>query len=296
MAPMRVHKKVSATHDRFAGFSAWCLRLVLALMLQAFARGAAPVPALLPAAPNLGIEGRASVLLPKADYRPRPLDDRTELILRLEKIVPATNGQYAYDFYYLGLEPGLYRLADFLIRPDGTRPDELREQLIQVRARLPDDHDGRLNTHRPSLFPFIGGYRLLLTGLGLLWIGGLATFIYVSRSKPGLVAPAALIQPPSLAERMRPLVEAAAAGQLDVDGQAQLERLLMGYWREKLAPEELRMAEALARLKTHREAGALLRALERWLHRPGGVAAEEIAALLQPYRRAPAGLEQEGAT
>ena len=60
--------------------------------------------------PNLGIEGRASLTLPGPDYRPRPLDDRTELILRVEKIVPLTNGQHRYDFYYMGLEPGAYRL------------------------------------------------------------------------------------------------------------------------------------------------------------------------------------------
>jgi hypothetical protein len=95
--------------------------------------------------------------------------------------------------------------------------------------------------------------------------------------------PEAVIPPLSLAERMRPLVEAAAAGHLSVEGQAQLERCLIGYWREKLAPEERRVAESLARLKTHAEAGALLRALERWLHRPGGAGTEEITSLLRPY-------------
>ena len=93
---------------------------------------------------------------------------------------------------------------------------------------------------------------------------------------------------PSFAERLRPLVEAAAVGQLSTAEQATLERLLMGFWREKLGLPEMRMAEALARLKAHGEAGAILRAVERWLHQPGSNGVSEIKSLLQPYRNLPA--------
>ena len=72
------------------------------------------------------------------------------------------------------------------------------------------------------------------------------------------------------------------------EGQANLERLLMGYWREKLGLPDQRIADALTQLKAHGEAGELLRALERWLHQPGGAAvASEINSLLQPYRALP---------
>ena len=47
------------------------------------------------------------------------------------------------------------------------------------------------------------------------------------------------------------------------------------------------MADTLATLKRHPEAGSLLRALERWLHRPGGASPEEVNGLLEPYRRQP---------
>ena len=80
-------------------------------------------------------------------------------------------------------------------------------------------------------------------------------------------------------------MEAAAGGNLSVDGKAQLERLLMGFWREKLNLPDVRMAEALAELKAHAQAGELLRALERWLHQRTGATAAEVQALLAPYRR-----------
>jgi hypothetical protein len=54
---------------------------------------------------------------------------------------------------------------------------------------------------------------------------------------------------------------------------------------------EGRQADVIPRLRTHADAGALLRAVERWLHgrREGEIdARSEAAALLEPYRRAPA--------
>jgi hypothetical protein len=236
---------------------------------------------------NIGIEGQVIVALPRPDYRPRPLDDRTELILRIEKITPVTNGQHCYEFFYMGLEPGAYKLADYLIRPDGSHPDELGDIRIQVRAMLPDDHDGKLNAYVPRLFPFIGGYRNALVAGGVIWILGIAAFIIASRKRRVFAEPVFVAPQPSFAERLRPLVEDAANGKLSVEGQANLERLLMGYWREKLNLPELRMAESLSRLKAHTEAGELLCALERWLHRPSGASREEIRSLLEPYRSIP---------
>ncbi len=91
-----------------------------------------------------------------------------------------------------------------------------------------------------------------------------------------------------MADRLRPLVEQAARGQLSDDGKGQLERMLLGYWRHRLALHDLAMADAVARLKAHPQAGALLRALEDWLHRPPGSASVDVAAVLAPYKDVPA--------
>jgi hypothetical protein len=189
----------------------------------------------------------------------------------------------------------MYKLADYLVRLDGSRPDELDDLRIAVRALLPDDHDGKLNAYVPRRFPFIGGYRVALATLGVLWLGGIGACILFSRKKRVVASPPVVALEPSFAERLRPLVEEAAAGRLTVEGQAHLERLLMGFWRERLSLSELRVAEALTKLKAHAEAGELLRAIERWLHRPGGVAREEMLAVLEPYRQPRVLLPQGGA-
>ena len=238
-----------------------------------------------PSSRTLGIEGRVSLELRSGDYRPRPMDDRAELILRIEDIHSASNQPPRYDFRYLGFEAGDYALADFLMRPDGSRPEELSNVLIHVQSMLPADHDGKLTRYAPRRFPFMGGYRAFLALLSLLWVLGLCGYVLSRRKKRVVVAPVAAAPEPTFAERIRPLVEAAAGGNLSVDGKAQLERLLMGFWREKLNLPDVRMAEALAELKAHAQAGELLRALERWLHQRTGATAAEVQALLAPYRR-----------
>ena len=235
----------------------------------------------------IGIEGDLEVLLGRGDYLPKPLDDRTPLILRVESIAPETDGKFRYDFHYIGFEPGSYKLSDYLIHPDGNPAAEAEGLIVEVKSMLPQNHDGALNSYIPQPFPWFGGYRIFLAGLAGLWILGLCAFFWFGRKRKPQVVDEIIPATPSYAERMRPMVEAAAAGRLDAAGQAELERLMTGYWREKLKLPDQRMADALAELKRHPEAGSLLRSLERWLHRPGGASPDEVDSLLEPYRHSP---------
>lgn len=258
--------------------SGFILRAAAALLVAAQVATAAPGTG------GIGMEREVSVTLDRGDYQPRPLDDRTPLILRLEKVTPAADGRFTYVFHYIGFEPGSYKLADYLIRPDGTPPTDPGEVQVELGSILPPDHQGELNSFSARAFPWFGGYRMMLGGLALLWLCGLPALLWLGRKKKVAVVEEVAPPEPSYAERMRPFVEDAAAGRLTATGQAELERLMTGYWREKLARPEQRMTEALATLKDHPEAGSLIRALERWLHQPGGASKTEIESLLEPYR------------
>lgn len=236
----------------------------------------------------IGIEGDVKITLDRADYQPKALDDRTPLILRIETVKPSGDGKHVYDFHYMGFEPGSYLLAEYLVRPDGTIATEIGDLRVEVKSILPPDHNGALNSYMPKPFPWIGGYRMMLGILAALWVIGLFAFVWFGRRKKSIVVVDDTPPPPSYAERMLPFVEAAASGDLTPNGQAQLERLMTGYWREKLGlPEHQRMAESLAAMLRDKDAGSLLRAMERWLHRPGGASAIEINNLLEPYRELP---------
>ena len=247
-----------------------------------------------PHRPTVGIEGQAEAVLPRPDYAPRPVDDRAELILRVDAVERLDAQSYRYTFHYLGLEPGAYPLADHLVRSDGEPAAELGETLLQVGSLLPGNHDGRLADAPPPRRPWLGGYRAGLVALGVLWLAGLIALIRMNRPPPAPPA-APAPPPPSLADLLRPLAEAAAAGTLDADGRARLERLMIGYWTDRLALAGRPAAEILPRLRAHPEGGVLLRAVEAWLHSPRGASPDEVRRVLQPYAAVPAPAGAEAA-
>ena len=236
---------------------------------------------------TVGIEGATEVTLKRGDYQAKPLDDRTPLIIRIDEVTPHADGSFTYDLHYIGMEHGAFFLKDYLILPDGNAAEELGDRKVEVGTVLPPGHSGELAAYAPRPFPWMGGYRMMLAILAAVWLIGLGLFAWLGRKRK-VAPPPPEIPAPTYAERLRPFIEAAAQGKLSTQEQAELERLLTGYWRDRLALPDQRMSEAIATLKRHDEAGPLLLALERWLHRPGNTSAEEIEKLLQPYHHSTA--------
>jgi len=234
--------------------------------------------------PTVGMEGRREVTLPGALLEARPVDEKSLIILRVANTFP--HGTLTrYDLRYIGVEPGKYDLRDYLRRQDGSPLGDLPPLPVEIAGLLPVPHTGELIERPPGVVGLFGGYRNVLIAAGVIWAVGLLAFWVIGRRRRERTVATASEQPPTLAERLRPLVEQAATGQLSVEGKAQLERLLLTHWRERLELGDLGQAEAIARLRQHPEAGALLAALENWLHRPPGVARVDLNALLAPYRK-----------
>ncbi len=222
-------------------------------------------------------------VLAGSELEVRPIDDRqAPIVLRILGVYPHGTA-FRYDFVYYGLDPGTYDLKNWLRRKDGSPTDDLPPIPVLIEPLLPP---GQLEPHPLSLSesPGLGGYRLYMLLGGLAWLVGLAAILLVRRGKhvaSGAAAGRAL----TLADRLKPLVDKAVAGELGAGEQAELERLLIGYWRRRLKLEDAPPAKLITLLRNHDEAGPLLRRLEDWLHRPAGtVGPVDVAALLKPYQ------------
>jgi hypothetical protein len=223
------------------------------------------------------------VVLPGPELEVKPLEDRrAPFVLRIVASYPHGTA-FRYDFSYYGLEPGNYDLSSYLRRKDGSAATGLPPISVRVDAILPP---GQIEPHALAIerSPWLGGYRLLIGLVGSLWFAGMAAILLLGRRKADVDASAAA-SPITLAERIRPLVASALDGTLSEGQHAELERLLIGYWRSRLGLEKSSPAETIAIMRRHPEAGPLLRGLEGWLHEPGPRAgAEELVALLRPYQ------------
>ena len=233
---------------------------------------------------TVGMPARIDQLvIPGTELEVKPIEDRREpVVLRIVDAF-AHGSAFRYNLVYYALEPGEYDLRKYLRRKDGSELGEVPAIPVRVTPLLAP---GQIEPHalpfEPS--PRMGGYRFLIAVGASLWLAGLTYILMRGRRAAERKVEAA--RPITLGERLRPLVGAALNGTLDDPDRAELERLLIGYWRDRLGLQDERPASAMAAMRQHPEAGPLLRGLEDWLHRPQSdrkTRGEELAALLRPY-------------
>ncbi len=214
----------------------------------------------------------------------RPIDDDTStIVLRIVETFPH-GSDFRYDLVYYGLEPGAYDLVEFLQHTDGSPPQGVPPIEVRIEPVLPA---GQIEPNKlsPTPVPRLGGYQTWLIVAGIIWLLGLPLILLIGRRRRQAVRQRR--QPTTLAERLQPIVVEAIEGKAPQSKLAELERLLVTYWRRRLDLEHVRASEAIAALRVHPEAGALLNALERWLHAPGSSEEVDLAELLRPYRNLP---------
>lgn len=230
---------------------------------------------------RIGMSSRIEgVVLPGGELEPKPVDAKSPLILRITHVWPhGTDKRYDFEFY--ALDPGEYDLAGLLQRKDGTPAGELPAIRVRASTALPA---GQIKPHspQPGDLPSVGGYTKLLWVGGIVWALGLVAILASGRRKR--MGEVARRKPLSMAEELRPLLEAARARSLSSSERSQLEMRLVAFWRQRLGLDREDPVRALAQLKHDERAGALLRAVELWLHAPGSQAEIDIESLLAPYR------------
>lgn len=231
------------TRRRWAGWLTGCfLQGVLRLLA---AHAGPPAEAASDAHLSVGMTGQIDqLILPGSELEVRPLEDRrAPFVLRIKDVYPHGSA-FRYDLVYYALEPGRYDLRNYLRRKDGSALGELPPVLVQVDPILPP---GQVEPSPLELAPSprLGGYRWLLALGGSLWCAGLVAIVVLGRRRVSEAVSNAG-KPATLADRLKPLVDAAVAGTLDQGQQAELERLLIGYWRKRLGLEQQTPSGAMA--------------------------------------------------
>ncbi len=230
------------------------------------------------------------LVLPGSLLEVRPLTSGQPLVVRL--VASYAHGDaHRYDLEVYGLEAGQFDLGDSLQRSDGRMAEGLPPLLVRIVATLPA---GQVLPHAvaPRRPPRLGGYRWLLIGGGLLWLAGLAWLLWgFRRSRASTSEPAR--PPTTVADQLRPLVQAALEHRLSPDQRVHLERLLLAFWCRKLGVQRQRPAHAMATLRAHPEAGKMIQQLETWLHCPDPTEPVDLDALLAPYQSDLTGVHPE---
>ena len=235
---------------------------------------------------TVGMEGQLVILLPAKDLQAAPPLRDAPLTLRIASTRPH-GSSVQYDLRYIALVPGEYDLRDYLRSADEKTIAGLPAMPVRVSGVLPPNHRGELALAENRSLIAHPRYKWILGGIAIAW-ATLGVVLFRRRKRTRFDdGDAPVSAPQTLAERMRPLIERASAGSLAAAEKAQLERLLLNHWRERLGLESLEPGAAMRELRAHPEAGILLRALEDWLHRPPDSVKVDIESFLAPYANAP---------
>jgi len=233
---------------------------------------------------TVGSVGRVQdLVLPGSLLQAKPIDDRNlPVVVRVVETYPHGDS-HRYELTFMALEPGRYDLREYLERVDGSELGELPSVQVEVTSVLAPGH---VPPHQlESSWPQVGSYRFWALLAVVAWVISLIAIIFWPKERSAEAVQA--VAPRTLAELLRPRLEAAVAGQLDHRQLAELERWVVEFWRRRLGLLQLAPKEALLQLRRHEESGPLLQQLERWLHSPQRDPSVSLGQLLQPYQAMP---------
>lgn len=237
---------------------------------------------------TVGMSARIDqVILPGSELKVKDIKEGDPIVLRMISVHPHGPDMFRYALEYYGLKSGEYNLVDFLERVDQNPLGEVPEVKVQIESILAAD---RVEPNSPAAAPIprIGGYQFWLRVAVVLWVIGILFILFARRKQANEHETGAGLQAPSLADRLKPMVEKAISGKLSNSQMAELEMMLVAFWRKRLHLEQTYVAQVTQALKNHEEAGPLLRQLEILLHRPCSDNEVNVAQILEPYQNLPA--------
>ncbi|MCK5945317.1 MAG: hypothetical protein KAI24_25230, partial [Planctomycetes bacterium] len=154
------------------------------------------------------------VVLEGSELIAAPTSIQAPLLVRILQTWP--HGDHLrYDFEWVGFEEGTFDLTDYLVRKDGSSTDGLPAVEVEVVSVLPGDVF-EPNELEPTPGERLDGYSTLQVAVTAIWVAGLLAILFVGRKFRKKQAPPP--PKPTLADRLRPLVEQVAAGDADVEG------------------------------------------------------------------------------
>ena len=208
-------------------------------------------------------------------------DRRVPAMARIIETFPH-GSDFRYDIEFRGFEPGRFNVIDYLKREDDS-------ELVATPLWVNVDPILAFDQVRPIPLPqnesqFRSYYTPTLFVGGVVWLSGLLAILFYGRGK--LKKASVITKTTTPAEKMRPLVDAAIAGNLTAAQQAELERILSEFWSGKLNLGHLPADQLRSSLREHPEATKMLEQIDYWLHRPAGEATRpvDVNELLQPYQ------------
>ncbi|MDG1979588.1 MAG: hypothetical protein P8I44_13585, partial [Phycisphaerales bacterium] len=181
-----------------------------------------------------GITGRIVVESEHGHVRGRPdLDLDSSILVRVADRDRADDGRAITELEFIGVDAGVFDLRESLVFDDGGSIDRMPPLTIEIVSNLATDAPSDVFLAEAPPASIVGGYRKLLVVVAVVWIlVPVAVMIRrrLRRPPPPPVAPT----PPTVFDRLEPLVRRAVDRELTIEERGRLELLLFAHWSGRL--------------------------------------------------------------
>lgn len=214
------------------------------------------------------------------DLRARAADRSSDARVAIAGRV-AEKDATVYDLRFIANIPGSFDLAALLERADGRPIDTLPALIVSVWSSLPEEATLEIEAPAPGAPVLRRGYWWFVGAAAALWaLVPVVALVRRAVKRRAVAGPVPTAAPPTLADRLRPLIEAEIAGTGDEKTRARMEMLVLedagmartsATMNPRAGPSS---AWSGAGVRTTAATEPAAEALESWLHRPHDAGAE----------------------
>jgi hypothetical protein len=228
----------------------------------------------------LGVEHAVTITYSGAELMVQPYRFGVPVNLRIAKVTEA-NGVRTYDIRYMLNTGGEFDITEYLATKDGSALTDLPQFNVMGLEHLSQNMDQRIEQVEAMGIDIWHYYYQCMGAVVGLWIIWLLLLIFWGREKPEVVEDAAPVE--TFYDVLGAFLRQIESKSIDDKGKAQLEMLLINWWRDQLGYADLEMHEAMRRIGSDSASAAAFNKIQQWLHNPkNSVSVDELLESLRP--------------
>jgi hypothetical protein len=228
----------------------------------------------------LGVEHAVTIAYSGPELTVAPYKFGVPVNVRIAEVIE-NDGIRTYDIRYMLNTGGEFNIIEYLTTKDGSSTEELPSFTVRGIESLSQQMDQRIETIEESGIQIWHYYYETMTAIIALWIACLFLLIFWKRDKPK--AALEVESAPSFYELMGSFLDQIEKKTIDDKTKAEMEMLVIRWWRDQLGYSDLEMREVMRRLREDKNASTAFTRLQEWIHNPKhSVNLEELLESLRP--------------
>jgi hypothetical protein len=236
----------------------------------------------------LGVEHAVTITYSGPELIVQPYRFGVPVNLRIARVIE-NDGLRTYDIRYMLNTAGEFDICKYLAAKDGSQLTDLPAFKVLGLGHLSQNMDQRIQEVETMGIDIWHYYYECIAAVITLWLIWLLLLIFYGREKPELPEEAVPVE--TFYDVLSAYLAKLEDKTLDDKGKAQLEMLLINWWREQLGYGDLEMHEVVRRIGRDSSAAPAFHAIQQWLHNPrNSVGTDELLASLRPYSVKPRGV------